>query len=80
MAYSGMRAVFLPPYLPDLNPIKLAFSAIKAHIKRDNDQILNAMRDNPDDEAEVYAYLSRAVWQVTAEDAEGWFHHCNYIA
>ena len=37
------------------------------------------MRDDHDDEAEVYAYLSMAVWSVTVADAEGWFRHCNYI-
>lgn len=74
-----MRVLFLPPYSPDLNPIELAFSSIKAHIKRDNDPILDAMRDEPDNESDVYAYLSRAVWSVTVVDAEGWFRHCNYI-
>ena len=76
---SGMRAMFLPPYSPNFNPIELAFSAIKACIKRDNDPILNSMRDDHDDEAEVYAYLSMAVWSVTVADTEGWFCHCNYI-
>lgn len=71
--------MFLPPYSPDFNPIKLAFSAIKAHIKQDNDPILDSMRDDPDDKADVYSYLSMAVWSMTDVDAEGWFHHCNYI-
>jgi len=74
-----MHVTFLPPYSPDFNPIELAFSAIKARIKRDNHPILDSMRDNPDDEADVYAYLSGAVWSVTDMDAEGWFRHCNYI-
>jgi transposase len=26
--------LFLPPYSPDLDPIELAFSKLKAHIKR----------------------------------------------
>jgi hypothetical protein len=26
--------LFLPPYSPDLNPIKMAFSKLKAHLRR----------------------------------------------
>ena len=79
MTNSGMWAMFLLPYSPDFNLIELVFSAIKAHIKQDNDLILNSMRDDHDNEVEVYAYLSMAVWSVTVADAEGWFRHCNYI-
>jgi transposase len=31
---SGMHVLFLPPYSPDYNPIELAFSAIKAYVRR----------------------------------------------
>ena len=30
----GAWLLFLPPYSPDLNPIELAFSKFKAHLKR----------------------------------------------
>ena len=30
----GAWLLFLPPYSPDLNPMELAFSKLKAHIKR----------------------------------------------
>ena len=30
----GAWLLFLPPYSPDLNPIELAFSKFKAHMKR----------------------------------------------
>jgi transposase len=30
----GAWPLFLPPYSPDLNPIELAFSKLKAHMKR----------------------------------------------
>lgn len=30
----GAWLLFLPPYSPDLNPIELAFSKLKAHLKR----------------------------------------------
>lgn len=30
----GARFLFLPPYSPDLNPIEMAFSKIKAHLRK----------------------------------------------
>ena len=30
----GAWMLFLPPYSPDMNPIELAFSKLKAHLKR----------------------------------------------
>ena len=38
---SGIRLVYLPPYSPDLNPIKECFSFVKAYIWRSG----NAFRD-----------------------------------
>jgi hypothetical protein len=71
-----MRYVFLPPYSPDYNPIELAFSAIKAYIRR-NGGILRAAMGETDD-ADVYIKLIEAVYSVSAEDAAGWFRHAGY--
>ena len=30
----GARLLFLPPYSPDLNPIEMAFSKLKAHLRK----------------------------------------------
>jgi transposase len=30
---AGAWLLFLPPYYPDLNPIEMAFSKLKAHLK-----------------------------------------------
>jgi transposase len=30
----GAWLLFLPPYSPDLNPIEMAFSKLKAHLRR----------------------------------------------
>jgi transposase len=29
----GAQVLFLPPYSPDLNPIEMAFSKLKAHLR-----------------------------------------------
>ena len=34
MRAAGCWFLFLPPYSPDLNPIELAFSKLKAHLRR----------------------------------------------
>lgn len=71
-----MRYVFLPAYSPDYNPIELAFSAIKAHTKREGEAIRDAM--NAPTSAGVYEFLLDAVYSVTADDAAGWFGFCGY--
>ena len=71
-----MRYVFLPPYSPDFNPIELAFSAIKAHIRRNGSHLRRTMSTK--DDIDVFQFLQRAVYSVTAEDAKGWFKHCGY--
>lgn len=71
-----MKYEFLPPYSPDYNPIELAFSAIKAHIRRNGGLVRAAMTD--DDDGDVYIQLSDAVFSVMVDDARGWFSHCGY--
>ncbi|KAG8920644.1 hypothetical protein FRC01_000657 [Tulasnella sp. 417] len=73
----GMKVLFLPPYSPDYNPIELAFSAIKAHLRERMDDVLAAM--NEDDEVAVLSYLIEAVFSVTEDDAWAWFHKCGYV-
>jgi transposase len=74
---SGMRCEFLPPYSPDFNPIELAFSAVKARLKRNHHHLLSAM--GPGRDLDVYVALHEAVYSITAADAAGWFRHCSYI-
>lgn len=76
MYYRGMRYEFLPPYSPDYNLIEFAFSAIKAHIRREGELMRIAMVR--EDETEVYRCLHEAVWSVSAANAAGWFLQCGY--
>jgi hypothetical protein len=68
---------FLPPYSPDFNPIKLGFSTIKSWICRHGQAVRAAMSEK--DKNDVYVLLHEAVWSISCEDAEGWFHHCGYL-
>lgn len=60
---------WLPPYSPDFSPIEQAFSKIKTDLR-------NAAARTQET---LDAAISRALEQVTAQDAQGWFKHCGYI-
>ena len=64
----GAQVIFLPPYSPDLNPIELAWSKVKAILRS------LAARTYEDLEHAVVAALSA----ITAGDIAGWFRHCGY--
>ena len=68
----GARLVYLPAYSPDLNPIELAFSTIKAWLRENRDRINT-------EGGEIYNALWEAVHSVTQEDARGWYKHCGYL-
>lgn len=65
---AGARALFLPPYSPDLNPIELMWSKVKTALRaaeaRTHENLLAA--------------LASAVASVSASDARNWFAHCGY--
>src|SRR5271168_929857 len=54
----GMRCEFLPPYSPDFNPIELAFSVMKYHLRRDGHYTRLAMELLTDEE--IYLCLLRS--------------------
>ena len=67
---TGALLIFLPPYSPDLMPIELCFSKIKAYLKAN--EIALQVLDDPID-AVLAAFIS-----VTAEDCVGWVNSCGY--
>lgn len=72
-----MRVEFLPPYSPDYNPIELAFSKFKARI-RSQEAEFRAL-DQDEEEMEIRLFLTDAIFSISAEDARGYFRHCEYI-
>ena len=65
----GCELLYLPPYLPDLNPIEEeAFSKIKALLRRAGTRTGEALVEA----------IGRALGAVTARDARGFFDHCGY--
>ncbi|KAH7924316.1 hypothetical protein BV22DRAFT_1013631 [Leucogyrophana mollusca] len=73
-----MRVLYLPPYSPDYNPIELAFSAIKAFVRRDG-TLGRTDVDPAADDMYVYLHLYDAAFSITPDDARGFFHHCGYL-
>ena len=71
----GMRLMFLPSYSPDLNPIELSFSSIKAWLRKNRDRVNQEMQS---EDGSVYNALWQAVYSVTPEKARGWYKHCGY--
>ena len=65
---AGVTVRFLPAYSPDLNPIELMWSKVKAILRkaeaRTNEALLLA--------------IGEALSQVTQKDATHWFAHCGY--
>ena len=64
----GAELWFLPPYSPDLNPIEKMRSKVKA--------ILRALKART--EESLINAIAKALEQITASDAEGWFESCGY--
>ena len=64
----GINVVFLPVYSPDFNPIELAWSKIKAYLRkmkaRTADELLDA--------------IAGALGTITQMDIIGWIRHCGY--
>jgi transposase len=65
---TGAEIIYLPPYSPDLSPIELMWSKIKAILKKHAaptaDIFQNAMHE--------------AFHAVKLSDLQGWYRHCGY--
>jgi transposase len=67
---AGGTLVLLPPYSPDLNPIELAFSKLKALLRQAENRSVEALWD----------FLGRALDAFGAEECRNYFRHCGYDA
>ena len=65
---AGASVRFLPAYSPDLNPIEMMWSKVKASLRAAE------ARSHP----ELLAAVGHALRKVTAQDAANWFAACGY--
>ena len=68
IAATGACTRFLPAYSPDLNPIEMMWSKLKAFLRSVE------ARTHPD----LIAAIGRGLRTVTSKDAVNWFAHCGY--
>lgn len=68
IAAAGASVRFLPAYSPDLNPIEMMWSKVKARLRA-------AEAHTP---ADLLAAIAAALGAVTPENARGWFAACGY--
>ena len=68
---AGIQVLFLPPYCPELNPIKLCFASIKQDLRAS--QILNRKNDP---EWEIQQAAAKI---MTEELCLKVYHHCGYF-
>jgi transposase len=64
----GAKAIFLPAYSPDLNPIEKMWSKVKNSLRSDEARTL----------PELQKAIAEALGKVTAQDAANWFGSCGY--
>ena len=66
---AGARALFLPAYSPEFNPIEECWSKLKAWIRKRAPRTVEALQDA----------ITEAIHQVTRSDSKGWFRHAGYL-
>lgn len=65
---AGATLLFLPPYSPDFNPIELAFSKLKAHLRK------AAARTRDD----LWDAIAQAIQTFSPDHCRNFFAHCGY--
>lgn len=67
---AGARRLLLPPYSPDLNPIEMAFSKLKALLRKAAERTVGALWDR----------IGLLLDAFTKEDCANYFRHAGYGA
>jgi transposase len=65
---AGAGVVYLPPYSPDLNPIEMMWSKVKAHLRKAKARTRQALDDA----------IAAALCLVSQTDISGWFAKDGY--
>lgn len=65
---AGAQILDLPPYSPDLNPIEMMWSKIKAFLRKAKARTTK----------QLTKAIGRALATVTTTDAQGWINKCGY--
>jgi transposase len=66
---AGATLLYLPPYSPDLNPIELAFSKLKAHLRKAAEHTISGLLRR----------IGRVVKAFTRQECKNFFRHAGYV-
>ena len=65
----GATLLYLPSYSPDLNPIEMAFSKLKAHLRKAAERTI----------AGLVRRIGRVVKTFTPQECKNFFSHAGYV-
>jgi transposase len=65
---AGARAVYLPPYSPDFNPIEQVFAKLKAELRRRQERAVDRL----------WAALGESLDRFSAHECQNYFRHAGY--
>ncbi len=66
---AGATLIYLPKYSPDLNPIELAFSKLKAHLRKAAEHTV----------PRLLRRIGRVVTDFSAQECKNFFRHTGYV-
>ena len=66
---AGATLIYLPKYSPDLNPIELAFSKLKAHLRKAAEHTI----------PRLLRRIGRVVTDFSARECRNFFRHAGYV-
>jgi len=64
----GIYVIFLPVYSPDFSPVELAWSKIKAFLRKVKARTFD----------DLFSALGNAIDTISHSDIVGWIRHCGY--
>jgi transposase len=66
---AGATLLYLPPYSPDLNPIEMAFSKLKAHLRKAAEHTITGLLRR----------IGRVVKTFTPQECRNFLRHAGYV-
>jgi transposase len=66
---AGATLIYLPKYSPDLNPIELAFSKLKAHLHKAAEHTM----------PRLLRWIGRVITDFSAQECRNFFRHTGYV-
>ena len=69
IAAAGAKLIYLPSYSPDLNPIELAFSKLKAHLRKAAERTIPRLSRR----------IGRIVSDFSPRECRNFFRHAGYV-